>query len=150
MGLLDSVKSQIADAVQSQLAGIFGGSSTEGEAELSTAATEQVAEVVEQQGLGGLLQKFREGGLGETVSSWIGTGANLPITGEQIQQVLGSETVQNLAAKIGIPTEQAAALLSQILPRAVDTMTPEGRVAEDEAAVVESESSLPETEETEA
>ncbi len=76
MGLLDSVKSQIADAVQSQLAGIFGGSSTEGEAELSTAATDQVAEVVEQQGLGGLLQKFREGGLGETVSSWIGAGAN--------------------------------------------------------------------------
>ena len=150
MGLLDTVKTQIADAVQSQLAGFLGGSSKEGEAGLSTAATDQVAEVVEQQGLGGLLQKFREGGLGDVVSSWVGTGANLPISGEQIQQALGSDVVQNLAAKIGIPTEQAAALLSQILPQAVDTMTPEGRVAEDEAAVVVTETSLLETEETEA
>ncbi|SIO41213.1 Uncharacterized conserved protein YidB, DUF937 family [Singulisphaera sp. GP187] len=150
MGLLDSVKSQITDAVQSQLAGFLGGSSKEGEAGSSTAVTDHVAEVVEQQGLGGLLQKFREGGLGDVVSSWVGTGANLPISGEQIQQALGSDLVQNLAAKIGIPTEQAAALLSQILPHAVDTMTPEGRIAEDEVAVVVPEISSPETEETEA
>lgn len=79
------------------------------------------------------------------VSSWVGGGANLPISGEQIQQALGSDVVQNLAAKIGIPTEQAAALLSHILPHVVDTMTPEGHVAEDEATVVVPETSSSET-----
>lgn len=62
MGLLDTVKGQIAAAIQSQLAGTLGGSSKEGEAGIPTATADHVAEVVEQQGLGSLLQKFREGG----------------------------------------------------------------------------------------
>jgi uncharacterized protein YidB (DUF937 family) len=55
-------------------------------------------------GLSGLLQSFHDKGLGELVTSWVGTGQNLPISADQIEHVLGSEQVQQLAAKLGIPS----------------------------------------------
>jgi uncharacterized protein YidB (DUF937 family) len=79
-------------------------------------------------GLGGLVEAFQAKGLGDVVASWIGTGQNLPVTAEQIQSVLGSGIVQQLAARVGLPPEAASALLAQILPQAVDRLTPEGTV----------------------
>jgi uncharacterized protein YidB (DUF937 family) len=81
-------------------------------------------------GLGGLLQSFQEKGLGNEVASWIGTGENLPISAEQLQSVLGNETVQNLAANFGIPTEQLSSMIAQYLPTAVDALTPDGTMPE--------------------
>jgi len=79
-------------------------------------------------GLGGLVEAFQAKGLGDVVASWIGTGQNLPVSAEQIQSVLGSGLVQQLAARVGLPAEAASALLAQILPQAVDRLTPEGTV----------------------
>ncbi|HTI54993.1 MAG TPA: YidB family protein [Verrucomicrobiae bacterium] len=79
-------------------------------------------------GLGGLVEAFQAKGLGDVVASWIGTGQNLPVSAEQIQSVLGSGLVQQLAARVGLPPEAATALLAQILPQAVDRLTPEGTV----------------------
>jgi uncharacterized protein YidB (DUF937 family) len=44
-------------------------------------------------------------GLGDVVSSWIGTGQNQPVTGEQIASVLGSVKVQQFAQKLGFSSE---------------------------------------------
>jgi uncharacterized protein YidB (DUF937 family) len=82
-------------------------------------------------GLNGLLQSFQDKGLGETVSSWIGTGENLPISPDQVQRVLGSETIQNLASKFGISSEVVSSLLAQQLPTAVDKLTPDGTLPEE-------------------
>ena len=79
-------------------------------------------------GLGGLVEAFQAKGLSDVVASWIGTGQNLPVSTEQIQSVLGSGLVQQLAARVGLPPEAATALLAQILPQAVDRLTPEGTV----------------------
>ncbi len=94
-----------------------------------------VIEMLSQQGLSDLLQKLKDKGLGDIVSSWIGKGTNLPISGEQLQHALGSELLSKLAAKIGLPVEQTAALMSQYLPQIVDKLTPEGVVSEDPAAI---------------
>ena len=80
-------------------------------------------------GLQGIVAQFQQQGLGPTIQSWVGNGENLPISPEQIHQALGSDTVQQLAAKLGIPPDQLAAKLSEILPQAIDKMTPEGKVA---------------------
>ena len=56
-------------------------------------------------GLSGLIQRFREKGLGDLVSSWVGTGQNLPVSTDQLQHALGSEQVKELAAKAGISPE---------------------------------------------
>lgn len=85
--------------------------------------------IEKQGGVKGLVEQFQQKGLGPTIQSWVGNGENLPITPEQIHQALGSDTVQQLAAKLGIPPDQLAAKLSEILPQAVDKMTPNGTVS---------------------
>ena len=77
-------------------------------------------------GLAGLTQLFTQNGLGNIVQSWIGTGQNLPITAQQLQQVLGNGTLQQMAAKAGMDQGQLAHELSQLLPHVVDHLTPGG------------------------
>ena len=79
-------------------------------------------------GLSGLVHCFEEKGLGGLASSWVGSGQNLPITPDQIQHVLGSEQVKQLAAKAGMSPEQAGNVLSQLLPTLVDKLTPNGEM----------------------
>jgi uncharacterized protein YidB (DUF937 family) len=79
-------------------------------------------------GVAGLVQSFHEKGLGEIASSWVGTGQNLPISADQIQQVLGSEQVKQLAAKAGISPDVAGSSLAQLLPTLIDKLTPNGQV----------------------
>lgn len=79
-------------------------------------------------GLAGLVQAFRDKGLGEVVSSWISTGPNLPISGAQIQQVLGEEHVQQLAGKMGIPMDKVQEGLATLLPQMIDKATPTGQL----------------------
>ena len=79
-------------------------------------------------GLQGLVQKFEQGGLGNIVQSWIGTGQNLPISAQQLQQVLGSGQLQNLAAKTGLSPDVLTQQLSHALPHVVDGLTPNGQL----------------------
>ena len=79
-------------------------------------------------GLDGVLQSLQSGGLGDAVNSWIGTGHNLPVTGEQLQSILGSGVVQDLAAKLGISPSDASTHLSTVLPSIIDHLTPNGEV----------------------
>jgi uncharacterized protein YidB (DUF937 family) len=77
-------------------------------------------------GVQGIVAQLEQQGLGGTVRSWVGTGANQPITADQIHQVFGSDTVKQLAARIGISPEDLAAKLSAVLPQAIDKLTPGG------------------------
>jgi uncharacterized protein YidB (DUF937 family) len=80
-------------------------------------------------GVQGIGAQLEQQGLGNTVRSWVGTGANQPITADQIHQAFGSDTVKQLAAKIGMTPEDLASKLSQILPQAIDKLTPGGVAA---------------------
>lgn len=79
-------------------------------------------------GLQGLIQSFQQGGLGDIVNSWVSTGQNLPISAEQIQSVLGSSSLGNIAAQLGLNTEQASGSLASMLPQLIDSLTPNGEV----------------------
>jgi uncharacterized protein YidB (DUF937 family) len=79
-------------------------------------------------GLSGLMQSFHDKGLGGIMSSWVGTGQNLPITADQIQHVLGSEQVKELAAKAGISPDLASSSLATMLPSLIDKLTPNGQM----------------------
>lgn len=81
-------------------------------------------------GLQGVIRSFQDKGLGDIVSSWVGTGQNLPINIEQLKQGLGGDVIGQLAAKAGLPADIATANLAQILPSIIDRLTPEGRVPE--------------------
>jgi len=88
-----------------------------------------VANVIQQHGgLSVLVQKFESQGLGTIVQSWISNGPNQSITADQLHQVLGSDAVTQLASKVGLSPQELVQKLSQILPDAVNKMTPDGVV----------------------
>ncbi len=81
-------------------------------------------------GLGDLMAKFQQGGMGDVMSSWIGSGQNMPISGDQLSNVLGSDMVGKIASQLGISHGEAAGQLSQVLPQVVDKLTPNGQMPE--------------------
>ena len=115
MGMLDSILGAVGGKAESTggaaaLVGIVGG-------------------LLQQNGgLQGLANKFSQSGAAGAFSSWVGMDENQPISGNQIQNALGSEQVKALATKMGIDPAQASALLAEYLPKIVDKLTPEGKV----------------------
>lgn len=82
---------------------------------------------VEQQGgVSGLLEKFRQGGLAEIVQSWISTGANLPISASQIQQVFSSDAIAQLGSKLGMDNNTTSSLIAEFLPQVINKLSPDG------------------------
>jgi uncharacterized protein YidB (DUF937 family) len=79
-------------------------------------------------GIAGVVSQFEQKGFGDTVKSWVGTGPNLPITPDQVHQVLGADAVSQLAAKAGISSQDLLQRLSQALPQVIDKLTPGGVV----------------------
>jgi uncharacterized protein YidB (DUF937 family) len=114
MGILDSLESsgilgQLGAAVLPAVLGEVMGSGGQG-------------------GLNAIVAKLHQGGLGDIAKSWVGTGQNLPITADQVKQVLGSDVVRQLAAKYNIPIDQVAEVLAHQLPQAVDKASPDGKL----------------------
>jgi uncharacterized protein YidB (DUF937 family) len=79
-------------------------------------------------GVQGVVSEFEKNGLGPTVRSWVGTGPNDPVSPVDLQRVLGSDLLQQLSAKSGLSVQQLTEKLSQVLPQAVDKMTPDGSI----------------------
>ncbi len=110
-----------------QLAGgLLGGGGGGGAAGLAGA----LFSMIENQpgGLSGLVQSFQNKGLGDVVNSWVGTGANQPISPAQVHSALGADAISAMAAKLGVSPDVAASGLSQLLPSVVDKLTPNGTV----------------------
>lgn len=129
MGLLDSMLGSVlggqsgaqaapgGDALAQVLGGLLSGGGSGGGAGGGAGG-----------GLGGLVEQFQRAGLGEVIGSWIGTGRNLPVSAEQIGQVLGSDTVAQIAQRLGVDPAQAAGQLSHLLPEVIDRLTPNGQL----------------------
>ena len=74
-------------------------------------------------GLGGLVSQFQQAGLGHIAESWIGNGANQPVSPDQLQSVFGQGQTQAMAAQAGMDHGDFLQQLSQELPQAVDGAT---------------------------
>ena len=81
-------------------------------------------------GLEGLVKSFKEKGLENVISSWIGTGDNKAISGEQLQKVISGDGIKKIADKIGSTKEEASNLLAGMLPQLIDKLTPDGKLPE--------------------
>jgi len=86
-----------------------------------------------QQGLSGLAQGFEGAGLSRVFGSWVGTGANQSVSGEQVQAALGQNKIQEFAQRAGVSAGVAPQLLATVLPMLVDRMTPGGRLPSSDA-----------------
>jgi uncharacterized protein YidB (DUF937 family) len=118
MGILDSLENSPA----------FKGALSQLEGAVLPVVLSEVLGKGSQGGLNAIVAKLQQAGFGDQVKSWIGNGQNLPITAEQLQQVLGSDTVKQLAARFNIPVDQLAKVLAQTLPAAVDHASPDGKL----------------------
>ncbi len=79
-------------------------------------------------GIEGILARFRASGMGDAVDSWVGTGANAPVSGAQVTQVLGESTVSEMAGQLGTDSAQASDSLASMLPELINQLTPNGKV----------------------
>lgn len=79
-------------------------------------------------GLGPLVDRFRNAGLGDVIGSWIGQGANRAIDPDQLAHALGSDTVETLERETGMERGALLSQLAQALPEVVHRLTPEGRI----------------------
>lgn len=136
MGLLDGILGSVGGSQQAggqnplagMLSGMFGGNQQQGSNMLG-----MVMGLVQQMGgISGVLDMFRQRGLGRQADSWVGTGPNEPISGEDVQNVFGSSQVDSIASKLGVSSEQASSGIAQVLPELINRFTPEGRVPENQ------------------
>ncbi len=122
MGLLD------------QITGALGGARGQGQPEGKSggglaALLPHLMSMLGQPGaLDHLTSRFHSAGLGNVLQSWIGTGQNLPISGDQVKQVLGPEKVADLSAQAGLNESETSNALAGALPQVVDKLTPDGKL----------------------
>ncbi|KWO49191.1 hypothetical protein WM28_15230 [Burkholderia ubonensis] len=116
----------LLDIVGGLLGGQAGGNS---QSALLSAALEFINN--QPGGLNGLIEKFKAGGAGDIIGSWVGSGENQPISADTLQNVLGSDAIGALASKFGVDPAQASGILAQVLPHVVNHATPNGEVPAD-------------------
>jgi uncharacterized protein YidB (DUF937 family) len=111
MGLLDS---------------LLGGSLSQIEAAAVPALISAALQKTNLGDLQGLVNQLQQGGLGPQVQSWLGNGANLPVSPDQLRSALGSGQIAQLAAQFGVTPEAALKLMSEHLPGVIDKASPNG------------------------
>lgn len=112
------------------LGSMFGGG--QGDAGTASSLVSSAGQLIQQAGgVQGLASTLQQHGLGDAVQSWIGNGANQPIAADQLGQVLQKaglgSVVSDAASKLGVDPQQALGQLAQVLPHAVDHLTPDGQ-----------------------
>ena len=96
----------------------------------TTTPMDLVVQLINQSGgVESLMNMLQQGGLGEALNSWVSNGANQAVSGNQLQDALGS-TLGQAAANVGLNSNQAGDLLSQVLPQVINGLTPNGNAAD--------------------
>ena len=134
MGILDQVISGIggnasggASPMQGVLSSLLGGNQGGALGGAAGAATGGGM----AGGLQGLMSKFEGAGLGGIAQSWVGNGANQPVSPEQLHGVLGDNQVQSMSSQAGMAPHDFLSQLSQHLPNVVNAATPNGRMPDE-------------------
>jgi len=136
MGLLNDMlgnaegsnRQQGQNPLMGLVSGIAGGDQQQGGKMLNA-----VMGLIHQMGgIGGVLDLFRQHGMGRQADSWVSTGPNEEISGEDVQNVFGSAQVGNIASQLGMSGEQASSGIAQLLPELISRFTPEGRIPENQ------------------
>jgi uncharacterized protein YidB (DUF937 family) len=79
-------------------------------------------------GLGDLLKQFQGAGKSDVADSWVSTGQNEAIAPADLEKVLTPEQIEFLTERTGLSRDELLTGLADRLPKAVDSLTPEGRI----------------------
>jgi len=119
MGLLDEVISMAASS-----------SGGQAQAQHTSALAAIISYVNSPQvgGIAGLQKMFHDGGLGSVFTSWVSSGQNLPVSADQLQNVLHGGALQQAAQQSGLNVSQLTGMMSALLPHLVDKLSPNGQL----------------------
>ena len=121
MGMLDGL-----------LGSLMGDGTTSGAQQGQSQLMQMALQLIQQNGgLPGIISKFQNGGMAQQVGSWVARGVNLPVTGSQVQEILGTGAIGQVAQQMGLSHADASSNLAQMLPQIIDKLTPHGQVPED-------------------
>lgn len=129
MGMLDDLTVKVTNALSGTAAGV--GTATAVAPEDYSGLVSNVVHMIDSRqigGVAGLVRQFQAKGLGNIVSGWVSTGPNPPISPAQVETVLGSQALQQLADKSGLSLQSLTSKLATILPIVVDFLTPDGKL----------------------
>lgn len=84
--------------------------------------------VQQQGGIGAVLKRFQQQGYGRQSQSWVDLGANQPVDGQAVEQVMGREEIAQVARQLGLPEQEVTQGLAEIMPEMVDQLTPQGQL----------------------
>jgi uncharacterized protein YidB (DUF937 family) len=127
MGLLDGLLGNVMGGMMG------GGQSQQGGNQLVRIALQMLQQ---NGGIEGLLARMQQAGYGQQAQSWIGTGQNMPITPDALSQIFGQGQLGQIAQQLGLPQQDAAGGLAQMLPDVVDQMTPQGQIPDNSSDLV--------------
>lgn len=128
MGLLDGMLGNV-------LGGMMGGGQQGAQGQSPLIAI--VLQMLQQNGgLQGMLGKMQQAGFGEQAQSWVGTGQNMPISPDALSQIFGQGQLGKIAEQLGMPQQDVAGGLAQMLPGVVDQMTPQGQIPDNDNDLV--------------
>ena len=99
---------------------------------LAAALAPILMKLVKGGGLSKLVGNAQASGVGSEASSWVGTGANEPVSADQMKDVVGHDAVRQVAQEAGISEDEAAGVLAKVVPHLVDGLTPNGQVPSDD------------------
>ena len=98
---------------------------------------QMVLQMLQQNGgIEGLLARMQQAGYGQQAQSWIGTGQNMPISPDALSRIFGQGQLGQIAQQLGLPQQDAAGGLAQMLPDVVDQMTPQGQIPDNSSDLV--------------
>lgn len=117
----------IIDELMGTLGGGAGGA-TEGSNQLLNIVMQMLSNP-DSGGLQGLLKKFTDSGMKDQFDSWVSTGGNMPVSGDQLGSVFGDQLGQ-IANQLGLSEKEAAGGLADIMPQIIDKLTPNGQIPE--------------------
>ena len=79
-------------------------------------------------GMGAVLDRFRQQGMGKQAQSWVSTGPNDGIDERGVEQVVGTGELQQMAQRLGVPEHEVAQAFAEIMPHMVDHLSPSGEL----------------------
>ena len=136
MGLLDAILGGVLGGggpMGGQFGNPQGGASAQGQNPLLMVALQLLQQ---NGGIQGVLSKFQQAGYGQQAQSWIGTGPNMPVNANVLEQIFGQGQLGQIAQQLGVSREEASSGVAQMLPQVVDQMTPAGQIPENHGDLV--------------
>jgi uncharacterized protein YidB (DUF937 family) len=133
MSQLDDVLGGLFGGKGGGLGGLAGGRAAGGGggASMLAALAPLLASLLASGGLQRLLSQFQAQGMGGKANSWMSTGENEPLTGEEVRQVVGDDAVRDAASRLGVSEDEAASDLAQLIPQIVDKASPDGQLLDE-------------------